>query len=209
MGTTSILDIVTSLVVFGFLLLIAVGLNDAATENTYLYAGDLLVQENLVEVVGLLEYDFRKIGYCADPALLPDPSKAILYADKDSVAFLTDVVTEAKPKGDGVLDTMRYYTGPVEELAETPNPRDRYLYRVINGEPPIGVNLGVINFEISYFDVYGDILSTPIPEDSTGTISTMEITVAVENPVAYAEKYERTQAVWKQLRLAARNLRNR
>lgn len=205
MGTSTILDILSSLVVFGFLLLIAIGINDSATENTYLYAGDLLVQENLVEVVGLLEYDFRKIGYSADPTELPDPSKAILTADDHSITFLTDVVTTADPQGDGIVDTMRYYTGSVDELTETENPRDRFLYRVINSDAVIGANLGVVQFDLVYFNVVGDTIITPVAVP--GEISTMEITIAVENPAAYDQDY--STAVWKQLRLVARNLRNR
>lgn len=205
MGTSTILDILSSLVVFGFLLLIAMGINDAATENTYVYAGDLLVQENLVEVVGLLEYDFRKIGYCADPTVLPDPSKAILKADQHSITFQTDVVTSTDPDGDGVLDTMSYYIGSIDELANTPNPRDRFLYRVINGDVPREANLGVVQFDLKYYNVQGDSIFTPVAVP--GEISTMEITIAVENPTAYADEY--STAVWKQLRLAARNLRNR
>ncbi len=40
-------------------------------------------------------------------------------------------------------------SGPVSELTETPNPRDKYLYRIENDEAPIGTNLGVTQFELS------------------------------------------------------------
>ncbi|MFQ5797737.1 MAG: hypothetical protein ACE5H0_03470 [Bacteroidota bacterium] len=205
MGIASILDILSSLVLFGLLFLIALGINDAATETMYLYGGELLVQENLVEVAKLVEYDLRKIGYSADPTLLPDPSKAILNADDHGIKFLTDVVTVSNPRGDGTLDTMHYYLGPVDELAQTPNPRDRYLYRVINNQNPVGVNLGVVLFDIAYFNAQGETINTPVAVP--GEISTMEVTVAVENPAAYADEY--STAMWKQLRLASRNLRNR
>lgn len=205
MGTSTILDILSSLIVFGMLFLISLGVNDVATESAYLYAGELIVQENLVEIVTLLEYDLRKIGYSSDPTALPDPSKAILYADDHSIRFVTDLLTAGNPLGDGIPDTMHYYLGSVDELAKSPNPRDRHLYRVLNNEKPDGVNLGVIQFDMAYFNVQGDMIDTPVVVP--GEISTLLVTVAVENPAAYAEEY--STAMWKQLRLAARNLRNR
>ena len=66
MGFSTIIDIIGSTLIGGMLLMILFRMNDAAVENTYVYGGELLVQQNLVEVVTLLEYDFRKIGYCAD-----------------------------------------------------------------------------------------------------------------------------------------------
>ena len=66
MGFSTLLDILGSSIVGGMLLMIMWRLNDAATQNTFNYGGEVIVQQNLVEVVGLLEYDLRKIGYCKD-----------------------------------------------------------------------------------------------------------------------------------------------
>jgi hypothetical protein len=60
MGFSTLIDILGSTLVGGMLLLILLRLNDASIENTYVYGGDLMVQQNLVSVVELLEYDFRK-----------------------------------------------------------------------------------------------------------------------------------------------------
>ncbi|MBI9072875.1 MAG: hypothetical protein JEY94_14835 [Melioribacteraceae bacterium] len=199
MGFTTILDILGATIVGGVLLLILFRVQGSSVENTYVYGGDLMVQQNLVAIVELLEYDFRKIGYCKDWQQIPDPSKAITFADSTKITFLTDI------ESDGVVDVMTYYLGPASELTNTENPRDRYLYRVINGATPRGTNLGVTHFNLRFFDVLGTELSFPI--GNPAEIYQMEINISIENTAAYDNNY--SNAVWKQIRLAARNLKNR
>ena len=200
MGFTTLIDIIGSSIIGGFLLIILLQLNGKSTENTFTYSGELTVQQNLVTVVQILEYDFRKIGYCADFKKIPKPHEAILFADSNSIKFLTDV-----EPSDGTIDTMTYSLGPASELSGTPNPRDRMLYRIINSEIPKEANLGVTEFKITYYNTLGHQLSFPVasPEE----VYTLQIDVMVENPVAYDNKY--SNAFWRQIRLAARNIRNR
>ncbi len=212
MGSQTILDLIGSTVVFGALLLITLQLNTSNSENMQTYRGDLLVQQNLVEVTKLIEYDFRKIGYCKDPSKIPDPSKAIVSADSTSIAFLTDIATSSDPAGDGVVDTLHYYLGSTSELDVTPNPNDRMLYRVLNSDPPKGANLGVVTFRLLYFNALNDTIAFPV--SNPGEIVTMQITVQVENLAAstIAENVGQAQyssAFWRQVRLASRNLKNR
>lgn len=199
MGFNVLLDVVGSTIIGGLLMLILFRLNNSATENTYNYGGELTSQQNLTTIVEILENDFRKIGYCADWQKIPVPSLAILQADSNKISFLTDV------EPDGNVDTMKYYLGPLSELTSTPNPRDRMLYRVINNETPVGVNLGLTEFKLVYFDALGDSISLPIL--NPGEITSMEINISVENTAGYDNKY--TSVFWRQIRLAARNLKNR
>ena len=202
MGFSTLIDILGSTLVGGMLLLILLRLNDASVENTYVYGGELMVQQNLTEVVELLEYDFRKIGYCEDWKKIPDPSKAILSADSTSISFLTDI------EPDGVVDEMKYYLGPASELSGTANPKDRMLYRVVNNETPKGANLGITQFEMVYFNALGDTIDFPITVPAE--IYTMQINITVENTSGYNDDYSVDKsAFWRQIRLAARNLRNR
>jgi len=199
MGFSTLLDILGSTIVGGMLLMILLRLNNAAVQNTYVYGGDLITQQDLVAVVDLIEYDFRKIGYCKDWKKIPDPSKSIIAATDSSITYLTD------DNNDGVVDTMHYYTGPVSELSQTPNPRDRLLYRVLNSEPAKSANMGITQFKMTYYDALGNKLNFPITVPSA--IYTMQIDITVENSSAYAEQY--SSAFWRQIRLAARNLKNR
>ncbi len=215
MGSQTILDLIGSTMVFGSLLLISLRINMSTTENIQMYRADLMVQQNLVEITRLLEYDFKKIGYCKDPSKIPDPSIAIRYADSIRICFLTDFPTIADPQGDGVVDSLKYYVGPISEASGTPNPNDRLLYRVENDDAPVGVNLGVTEFDLRYFDAMKN--SIPSPVLYPGLIQYMQITIQVENVVAadsllannasFDRSYQ--SAYWRQVRLVAKNLRNR
>jgi len=199
MGFSTLLDIIGSMIIGGMLLMILFRLNNATVENTYNNGGELIVQESLVEVVQLIEHDFRKIGYCADWNKIPFPSRSILMADSNNIHFLTDV------DSDGEVDTMHYYLGPTSALLNTPNPRDKILYRVVNNNPEAGSNLGVTEFSLLYFNSLGDTISFPIT--TPAEIYTMQINITVESVAAYDENY--ASGFWRQIRLAARNLRNR
>ena len=174
-------------------------INDSAVEFNFRSNGELRVQENLSSIVELVEYDFRKIGYCADWLEIPDPTQSILHADSTAITFLTDIDNNAQ------LDTMVYFLGPTSDLLETPNPNDRYLYRVVNNERAVKVNLGVTQFDMLYFDSLGDTVSFPI--DTPSQIYTIQIDITVQDPFGYDDEF--SSSFWRQVRLSARNLRNR
>ena len=226
MGTSVILDIMGSMIIGGILLLTLFRMNDNATRNTYNFSGELVVQQNLVTTVEVLEYDFRKIGYCEDPFKLPHPEEnAILYADTSKIVFLTDLMTSAygstNPHGDGKLDTLEYFLGPTSELTGTPNPNDRFLYRVVNDAAPRDVNLGITKFRIRYFrdsltasgsttlaEIQpADLPLTWVAGTPTG-ITALQIDIQVENTASYdAGNNPFRQAFWRQIRLSSRNIK--
>ncbi len=212
MGFSTLVDILGSTIIGGLLLLILLRMNDTAVENNYLFSGEKIVQQNLLDIVSLIEYDFTKIGYCADWTRIPDPARAILSATDTSITFLTDVaVSQGNLEGDGIPDTLKYYVGSSNELLQTPNPNDKILYRIVNNQNPQGSNLGVTQFKLIYFDALGDTLKpNQMPEQPPLGISTIQIDVAVENPAAYGDNYSaERKVIWRQIRLAARNLRTR
>jgi hypothetical protein len=223
MGAAVILDILGSTIIGGVLLLTLFQMNDNAAKNTYNFSGELTLQENLVATIEVLEYDFRKIGYCEDPAMLPNPEQdAILYADTSSITFLTDIMIPPydNPRGDGALDIIQYYLGPSSELPTTPNPNDRILYRIVNGDTT-GVNLGVTYFRIRYYKdsltatgstALAEILPNELPKvwvSGTPTgITAMQIDIKVENTATYDEEHNPYRhAFWRQIRLSSRNLK--
>ena len=199
MGFSTLLDILGSVIIGGLILLILFRLNTSATSNLYNNTSEANVQSAMISVGAVLENDFRKIGYCKDWTQIPDPSKSILLADTSSIKFLTDV------NNDGIVDTLYYYVGPTSALLNTPNPRDRLLYRVINNETPKSSNVGVTKFRLIYYDSFGNTLATPV--NPPGQIQKMQIDLQIENPEPIDSTY--VVAFWRQLRLSARNLQNR
>jgi hypothetical protein len=55
MGFTTLLDIIGSMIIGGILMSIAWRLNDASTEKTYNYSGELSLQQNLKTIVEIIE----------------------------------------------------------------------------------------------------------------------------------------------------------
>ena len=205
MGFTTILDILGSIIIGGLLMIIAWRLSDAATERTFNNSGELSMQQNLSTIANIIETDFRKIGYCDNYNKIPDPTKAITFADTSSLKFLTDV------DSDGNVDSISYYLGPTTELLSTPNPRDRILYRIVNNEAPMSSNLGVTRFYMVYYDALSDTIPPPIT--TPGIISSIEINLTVEKVASYVDSIAAYDTIpgafWRQVRLVARNLRNR
>ncbi len=194
-----------SFVVAGLLIIMGLQLNASANEVTLVYNGNAILQQNLTTLVDILETDFRKIGYCKDWTKIADPSLSIRIADSNRIRFLTDV------GNDGTLDSITYYLGPTSELASTPNPYDRYLYRVVNNGTPFGMNLGMTQFSFLYFDAESDTI--PFPVTDPRKVYTMQVSVAIQSAAPYKQQYmndpSQYEVFWKQIRLVTQNLRNR
>ena len=213
MGTSTIFDIITSTVIGGVLLLIALRLNAQAVETNAIYQNNLNLQQGLVALVDIVESDFRKIGYCRDFTKISPPNIAIVSADSCSIRFLTDIPSSPTDLGDGVVDTITYSIG--SSGTNPHNPKERPLYRVVNGNTAAGWNLGVTRFSLRYYDALGDTLPFPIPDPRL--IYTLEVNISLESPAPLTEiqYHDSTGAAsdfkvyWKQIRLASRNLRNR
>ena len=208
MGAQVLLDIVGSVIIGGLLLLTLQRFNGQNVENNYQYAGEMIVQKNLVEIVKLIEYDFRKIGYSNDYGNMPLRATSIVKATSSSIWFITDLPTGPTSYGDGVVDTIKYSLGATSELASTDNPNDRYLYRQVNNSERKTANLGVTQFTLTYFDA-NDNLMTSLPATMPALgygIKTIQIDLAVENPAAFDRDYSyENRALWRQIRLSLRN----
>ena len=200
MGYSTILDIIGAFVIGGILLLTLFRVNDNTVQNFFYYNSDFILQRDLVDIILIVEGDLRRIGYCDNPDNLVPPNQTILSADSNSISFVTDLHRTGK------LDTVEYRTGTPDDLSETPNPRDIPLYRVINNANAERSVTGVVTeFHLVYFDALGD--SIPLPISSPGEIQTMELSIKVENASAYNQNY--SNAYWRQVRLASKNLKSR
>ncbi len=211
MGTSSLFDILGSVLIGGMLMLMVINVNGNLDQVNYNYGAEMTVQRNLVTLVGMLEANFRRIGYCATPYKFPDPTYAILSATQTSIKFVGDI------NADGNLDTVSYWVGDTLSASMTPNPNDRLLYMKVNSQPTLQYNLGVCTFNFTYYGPYyqgalgnlADTMTFPIniPVGGKSGIFMFQLSVLLESPYAYASAYQ--YAYWRQLRLASINLRNR
>ncbi|PIX00183.1 MAG: hypothetical protein COZ80_01525 [Ignavibacteria bacterium CG_4_8_14_3_um_filter_37_9] len=200
MGYTTILDIIGAMVIGGILLLSLFTINDNTVQSYFYYNADFILQRDLVDIILIVEGDLRRIGYCADPDNLIPPNKTILSADSNSITFVTDLHKTGK------LDTVEYRIGIPSDLPGTTNPRDVPLYRIINNNGLDKSVTGVVTeFRLVYSDALGDTINAPVA--TPGEIQTMELSVKVENAAAYNQNY--SNAYWRQVRLASKNLKSR
>ena len=199
MGHSTLIDVLGSIILGGYILLMIFRLDGTVTETTFMNGSELTVQQNLTTLVDILETDFRKIGYCADPEKLKDPTKTILSVNEHGIKYLTDV------NRNGNVDTVEYYVGPASSLTTTPNPRDFLLYRSINQNSTLRFDIGLTKFDFLFFNSADDSIDFPITTPSE--VYNIRLSVLLESSHAYDTMY--TYAYWRQVRLAARNLRNR
>ncbi len=197
MGSTALIDIISSMLIGGLLLLAALRMNDQATKTTFQCQTNLTVQQNMTAVVQNIEWDFRKIGYCSDPKQTADPTRYILYGDQDSIAFVADLDNV------GVLNTVKWYLG---DYINGPNPRIRKLFRQVDGESPVQANLGVTEFSLEYFDATNNRIATVIA-GAVPSPQLIQLTIKTEPTAAYDTSYSQTFSYWRQTRLVSRNIR--
>ena len=199
MGNLTLFDIIASAVIAS-LLLITVHNSSARMNETLCTSGsDVAVQTHLVNIVRIIEKDFRRIGYCAIPSKIPDQTVSVVAAGAHNISFLTDVNSA------GNVDTLTYDVGSPSAMMSTPNPRDFLLNRYVNGTTPKGMSIGLTRFDFKYFNSTGDSLALPIAD--LRQIYTLQLTVALESTHPYDSQYQ--YAAWRQLRLKVRNIDQR
>jgi len=197
----AILDILVSFIVGGILLMIMLTSNDIAAENHTVYNGDMLVQEMLTSTVQILESEFRNMGFG-----LSEFQTTILAADTSSITFLYDVDRS------GVVDTIRYFIGPISALSGTQNEIDRLLHRRV-GNGIVAAIGAVTIFQLNYMTQDGVFLPRPVPSGQLSEIHTVEVTIEVQNPYAPLNPLGNSpealfsSSLWQQTRLASQNSR--
>jgi len=215
MGFSTLLDILGSTLVGGLLLLILIRVTLSAIQNNYDNNGERIVQRDLTAVVQQIEYDFRKIGYCAKYSNIKADT-CIQNATDSTITFFTDLPTTSAPYGDSVVDKVYYYLGPKSGLSNTPNPNDRVLYRVVNNSTPMPVNMGVTLFKLTYYDSVGTVIHPTGHPPYLPYINSLQIDVSVSNSYAYynpdnpSGTYSTAKsAFWRQIRMPVWNVTRR
>jgi len=197
------LDLIGSLVIAGFVILMGLRLNETISGSADASMAGLNVQESMSEVVRWIESDFRKAGFD-----VPDPTQTIVLADTSHIKFLADI------DHNGHVETVDWYLGPA--LSTVPNPNVRLLYRSVTdstgsvlGGGPMGFL--VTQFQLKYFQQFGDSVR-PLDATNYNKIWVIEIALRVESPykvqdVVNTDNTQYAASFWKQTRLASRNIK--
>ncbi len=132
-------------------------LQHANSERTALEVGAALAE--------VLEHDLRRMGLDME-----DPRGAIVAADSTSISFWGNL------DDDALLENVTYSLGATSTAAETSNPNDRVLFRVVDSEPATDPALGVVDFHLTYFDYTGT------ETNDWGSVRSIRYTITVESP---------------------------
>lgn len=212
MGSTTLIDILGSMMVGGLLLLVALRMNDTVTKNTFDCQEQLTVQQNMTFLTEAIGSDFRKIGYNANPLVPFNQGQYITYADTSNIRFLADL------DKNGTYDTVQWVLGPVVNPVSGARELDRMVRAPGGSVRSFSYrNVGVTRFFMQYF------AASPNPDSSlqvpgipiTGSalmgnpIQMVELTIAVVPTAAYDTAYYSNISVWRQKRLVSMNLRGR
>lgn len=134
----------------GAIVYIVLTMNISLNELLYEKAQYAIVKQTSATVADIIRNDFRSFGYN-----VPGGTPSFLLVDTSRVRFIGDL------DNDLAIDTIEYYLGPVTEMASTPNPDDRILYRRRNSSTPFECGHGVTRFFLQYYDAGGSATSVP------------------------------------------------
>jgi hypothetical protein len=137
-------DVIGSTIIGGIVLLMILALNSNMENTAGVQTMNICTQQDLTTLVGMIEYDFAKMGYRVSDSL------KICFADTSSITFKTDI------DNNGVVDSISYSLASTLNTT-TENPRDRILYRTLNNGTPMAINLGDTRFRLWYYDSLGNI----------------------------------------------------
>lgn len=168
----SFINLVGSMIIGGLFLLSFLKFENELQDHSYNHTKELITQQNAMEIIELLEWDFRRIGFGIN-------FPALAVYDSSTIAYYVDF------GGDGIIDTVRYSLSDTSAASGTPNPRDKIFYRQSNTEPWVDAALGVTDFKLKYFDIDGN------ETQNLMKIKTIEIYLELESTVPYDGEYSR------------------
>jgi hypothetical protein len=145
---TVLLDIAGALFVRGAIIAIMLTATAAMNETLYFKTAYKTVQTDLTNTIEIMESDFLKIGYNVGQGRFQ-------VVDTSRVVFLADL------SNDGTPDSVEYFLSDALALLTTPNPKDRFLYRKINGGTSEMVGVGITRLYLRYFKESGLAISNP------------------------------------------------
>ncbi|MEE9288639.1 MAG: hypothetical protein V3U69_03505 [Bacteroidota bacterium] len=163
-----LLDITVSTFVAGLIILTIVGLNGVISDAAFQTTTSVAVQQDISDLARIIEFDFYKIGYSADPAF---DDLAFLYADSARLGFRSDI------DRDSTAERIWYsLEDPEIEGLEGEAPPYKQLYRTVDDDEdddiPELIGTGIVEFNLQYFNGVG-VQLTGFPPTDPGTLASI------------------------------------
>jgi hypothetical protein len=210
MGSSTILDIIGSVIVGGLLLITCLQLKLGANENQFVYNSSVNLQVNLVTLTTRMEDDFRKIAYCQNDEITP-PSDAICYADTSKFRFMGDI------NNNGNIDSIEYSLGTNSYAPQNLRikPVIRKYWEGASATAVVDtIKLGVTQMRFHYKTQNSDssILTTPVNLAKTA-VGVIDLAITLESPYrildtsnTYIQDTSLYKVYWRQFRVVGKNL---
>lgn len=170
-----ILDLLGSIVIGGLLILMMLNLNSSISESAATQTFNNITQQNLTAVSDILENDFRKMGYHIFDSV------KVTYTDTAEIKFQTDLYS------DSVIHVVHYYFNPAAVSGQE-NTNTHVLYRQIDNNPHMPINLGLTKFRLWYYDGAGNLL-TGNSVATLAKIRAIKVAMSIESVSAWNKKY--------------------
>lgn len=167
------INIVTSFIISGILLLMLGWMNRGVNYNSQDLALSQQKQEQKMDILEVISWDMPKIGYAADVSL----DTLIISADSKHIEFYSNIDNSS----DGSVERIRWeFTN--QPLTNTPNPNDYKLTRTVNGVTTV-IGSGVTNFTLRYYDELGKTtpMSTPLSFSDIQNLCQIEIDLELQS----------------------------
>jgi hypothetical protein len=195
MGYSTILDILGAAIIGGILLINLLNANGNLLENESIYNHDKNLQVDLVIAATIIERDFNLLGYVANLEQV-GYNQNIFNGAENTITFRSDI------DNNGVIDTITYSISDTSALSNTPNPRDRLLYRRLNNDIPFVLANNITRFRLTYLDTQMNEVSPPI--GLTTAVNYIRIEIRIEDPYAFDNKY--SEAIWRRITVSTNNV---
>lgn len=141
-----VLDLISATIIAGLVALVLLNLNTTASSTKFASDSALRLQENAETIAEILENDLRKVGYKYS-------GTAITTADTNKLTFYADI------DSNGTTDQVTLTTSDSSAVSYTPNPNDKILYRIVDGDTSKGPSLGLTRLKFTYMNYLGNVTS--------------------------------------------------
>jgi hypothetical protein len=192
------MDLIGSVIIAGYVILLSLRLNMNINDNSVATSTNVNLQEAMVDIVQVLESDWKKIGFG-----LPDPTLAVAYADSQKIRFRADM------DRNGTIDSVEWYVGSsMLKITGKGNVRDslyvRNLYRKYNNGTATLSAVNITQFNLKYLDQDG------VATTTLSNIAMIESTIAISSPFKVVDqvnpdKTAYATTIWRQGRTSTRN----
>lgn len=144
---STVFDIIGSTLIAGVFLLLMINLSTYSTQSKAASDSELILINNAKTLADILNNDLRKVGYKYD-------GTSILTIEQKKFTFFSDI------DNNGSIDIVSYALSDSLKADGTPNPRDKILYRIVNGDTSKGPSLGLVDLKFSYLNQLGQPTNT-------------------------------------------------